>query len=169
MPHCPARRRAAGSGVEVRFEPLGKPHLPMVEAAARRFSERTRAENTVGDQLDTEILAANRFGIESVLVKIGIDRWTGPCTDSPSNDDFGSRHARLAAGKAADLKNDEELSVKLTDMLIGAVVLTTGGTAYPCLTRAGVERDHTRVRVTPAAGPPNGWITTSGQCRKGTP
>jgi len=51
----------------------------MFEAAARRFPERTRAEMVmVGDQLGTDILGANRFGIDSVLVETGVDRWLEP-------------------------------------------------------------------------------------------
>jgi HAD superfamily hydrolase (TIGR01450 family) len=69
-----ARARACGD--EVRFEPLGKPHRPMFEAAARRFPERPRAEMVMlGDQLGTDILGANRFGIDSALVETGVDRW----------------------------------------------------------------------------------------------
>jgi HAD superfamily hydrolase (TIGR01450 family) len=65
-------RDPAGSN---RFIPLGKPHLPIYEAAARRFPAIARARMVMlGDQLGTDILGANRFGIDSVLVETGISR-----------------------------------------------------------------------------------------------
>lgn len=57
------------------FVPLGKPHAPMFEAAARRLGNPDRRRIVmVGDQLGTDILGANRFGIDSVLVETGIAR-----------------------------------------------------------------------------------------------
>ncbi|MEA3278227.1 MAG: HAD hydrolase-like protein [Pseudomonadota bacterium] len=52
--------------------PLGKPDAPMFEAARRRIG----AERLVmlGDQLATDILGANRCGIDSVLVDSGLAR-----------------------------------------------------------------------------------------------
>lgn len=55
-----------------RFEPLGKPHPPMFEAAARCAG--TRDLVMVGDQLGTDIRGANAFGIDSVLVPTGVTR-----------------------------------------------------------------------------------------------
>lgn len=58
-----------------RFVPLGKPHPPMFEAAARRFPAVERRRMVmVGDQLGTDILGAQRFGIDSVLVETGVAR-----------------------------------------------------------------------------------------------
>lgn len=58
-----------------RFVPLGKPHRPMFEEAARRFPAVPRARMVmIGDQLGTDILGAARFGIDSVLVQTGIGR-----------------------------------------------------------------------------------------------
>jgi len=37
----------------------------------------------VGDQLGTDILGANRFGIDSVLVESGVDRWLEPGDETP--------------------------------------------------------------------------------------
>jgi HAD superfamily hydrolase (TIGR01450 family) len=59
-----------------RFVPLGKPHRPMFEAAAGRFPGVDRARMVMlGDQLGTDILGAQRFGIDSVLVETGIARF----------------------------------------------------------------------------------------------
>lgn len=58
-----------------RFLPLGKPHLPIFEAVARRFPDLDRRRMVMlGDQLGTDILGANRFGIDSVLVLTGVAR-----------------------------------------------------------------------------------------------
>jgi HAD superfamily hydrolase (TIGR01459 family) len=73
MFECAARlREPSGS---VRAIPLGKPHPPMFEAAARRLSGREkRCMVMIGDQLGTDILGANNFGIDSVLVLTGLSR-----------------------------------------------------------------------------------------------
>lgn len=50
----------------------GKPEVPIFEEAIARFGgQRTLF---IGDRLDTDILGANRAGIDSVLVLTGIDR-----------------------------------------------------------------------------------------------
>jgi HAD superfamily hydrolase (TIGR01459 family) len=65
--------RQPGGGA--RFVPLGKPHAPMFEAAARRLGDLDRRRLVMlGDQLATDILGANRFGIDSVLVETGVAR-----------------------------------------------------------------------------------------------
>ncbi|SEC11973.1 Haloacid Dehalogenase Superfamily Class (subfamily) IIA [Paramicrobacterium humi] len=53
-------------------EVAGKPEVPIFEEAKRRFD----AQNPlmIGDRLDTDILGANRAGIDSVLVLTGVDR-----------------------------------------------------------------------------------------------
>ena len=59
-----------------RFVPLGKPHRPMFEAAARRFPGVARPRMVMlGDQLGTDILGAHRYGIDSVLVETGVARF----------------------------------------------------------------------------------------------
>jgi HAD superfamily hydrolase (TIGR01450 family) len=69
--------RLRDPGGAQRFVPLGKPHLPMFEAAARRFPAIDRRRTVmVGDQLGTDILGAMRFGIDSVLVLTGVARLT---------------------------------------------------------------------------------------------
>ena len=74
-------REPSGS---IRVIPLGKPHPPMFEAAARRLSGRDkRAMVMIGDQLGTDILGANNFGIDSVLVLTGLGR-AGEITRSPA-------------------------------------------------------------------------------------
>lgn len=51
----------------------GKPETPMFEVALGRFQP-TGKTLMIGDRLDTDILGANRAGIESALVLTGIDR-----------------------------------------------------------------------------------------------
>jgi HAD superfamily hydrolase (TIGR01450 family) len=56
-----------------RFVPLGKPHRPMFDAALRRFPALDRRRVVmVGDQLGTDILGAQRAGLDSVLVETGV-------------------------------------------------------------------------------------------------
>jgi HAD superfamily hydrolase (TIGR01459 family) len=50
---------------------LGKPHAPIFEAARRRLPGRLLM---IGDQLATDILGANRAGIDSALVGTGLCR-----------------------------------------------------------------------------------------------
>jgi HAD superfamily hydrolase (TIGR01450 family) len=54
---------------DVLFVPLGKPHRAIFEEALRRSG--TRDMVMVGDQLDTDILGAARFGIDSALLRAG--------------------------------------------------------------------------------------------------
>lgn len=54
------------------FSRLGKPHAPIFEEAARRSG--TRNLVMIGDQLATDILGANRCGIDSVLIGTGLAR-----------------------------------------------------------------------------------------------
>ncbi len=56
-----------------RFERLGKPYAPIFEEAVRRAG--TRDLVMLGDQLETDIRGANRFGIASALVLGGVSRW----------------------------------------------------------------------------------------------
>jgi len=58
-----------------RFVPIGKPYAPMFEAAIRRVPGQDRRRIVmIGDQLETDIVGAVRFGIDSVLVLTGIGR-----------------------------------------------------------------------------------------------
>lgn len=50
----------------------GKPEVPIFEEARKRFG--ATHPLFIGDRLDTDILGANRAGMESVLVLTGIDR-----------------------------------------------------------------------------------------------
>ncbi|MDR6867352.1 HAD superfamily hydrolase (TIGR01450 family) [Microbacterium resistens] len=50
----------------------GKPETPIFEEAVARFG--ARRPLFIGDRLDTDILGANRAGIDSVLVLTGVDR-----------------------------------------------------------------------------------------------
>lgn len=54
-----------------RFEPLGKPHRPIFEAAVAASKGRILM---LGDQLPTDILGAKRVGIDSALVMTGLTR-----------------------------------------------------------------------------------------------
>ncbi|MBH22896.1 MAG: haloacid dehalogenase [Myxococcales bacterium] len=60
---------------DLRFTRLGKPHGPIFEEAVRRLG--TRNVVMVGDQLQTDIIGGNRFGIDTALVQTGLARWTG--------------------------------------------------------------------------------------------
>lgn len=53
-------------------EVAGKPEVPIFEEAKRRFN--AQHPLVIGDRLDTDILGANRAGIDSVLVLTGVDR-----------------------------------------------------------------------------------------------
>lgn len=57
-------------GRDLRFTRLGKPHAPLFEAAARLAGSRRLV--MIGDQLATDILGANRFGIDSALILSGL-------------------------------------------------------------------------------------------------
>lgn len=65
------------------FEPLGKPHPPIFEAAAQRARGRILM---IGDQLTTDILGARRFGIDSALVLTGLSGW--PARDTTITPDY---------------------------------------------------------------------------------
>lgn len=54
------------------FTRLGKPHAPLFEEAARRSGGGRLV--MIGDQLATDILGANRYGIDSALVGTGLAR-----------------------------------------------------------------------------------------------
>jgi ribonucleotide monophosphatase NagD (HAD superfamily) len=57
-----------------RFVRLGKPYRPIFEEAYRRSG--TMDMIMVGDQIHTDILGGNRFGLATALVETGISRWT---------------------------------------------------------------------------------------------
>jgi HAD superfamily hydrolase (TIGR01450 family) len=59
---------------ELRFEALGKPHARIFAEAARLAGGRSRI--MIGDQLETDILGANRNGIDSALLLGGVsEHW----------------------------------------------------------------------------------------------
>ncbi len=92
--------RERGYGELVRFVPLGKPHRPMFEAAMRRFPEQPKSRLVMlGDQLGTDILGANRFGIDSVLVQTGLDRWAELANQQARPTYVLSTFASTTAGK----------------------------------------------------------------------
>jgi len=55
----------------IQFERLGKPHSPLFAAAARKTGGKMVM---LGDQLSTDILGAQRFGIPAALVMSGLAR-----------------------------------------------------------------------------------------------
>ena len=61
---------------DVRFTPLGKPHRPIFDEAIRQAG--TGNVVMVGDQPATDILGANRAGIDSALVQSGLSRSGAP-------------------------------------------------------------------------------------------
>jgi HAD superfamily hydrolase (TIGR01459 family) len=65
-----ALQRRYPDRTDLRFVGLGKPHPDLFEEAIRRVGSRNVL--MVGDQLETDILGANRVGIDSALVPGGI-------------------------------------------------------------------------------------------------
>jgi 4-nitrophenyl phosphatase len=51
---------------------IGKPETPMLEAAMARMGSRPEETVMVGDRLDTDILAGERAGMQTVLVLTGV-------------------------------------------------------------------------------------------------
>lgn len=64
-----------------RFLRLGKPHAPIFELASRQLD--TGNLVMIGDQLGTDILGANRFGIDAILVNSGLAGNAPAATASP--------------------------------------------------------------------------------------
>jgi len=54
-------------------QPLGKPHPPLFEEAARQLGA---GLVMIGDQLHTDILGARNAGIDAVLIGTGVSQWT---------------------------------------------------------------------------------------------
>ena len=63
------------------FERLGKPFAPIFAEAERRAGHRQLL--MIGDQLETDILGARRYGIDSVLVGSGLTRLDRMPLDAP--------------------------------------------------------------------------------------
>ena len=57
---------------DLRFEVLGKPEIALFAEAQRRAG--TPRLLMIGDQIETDILGANRFGIDSALVQSGVTK-----------------------------------------------------------------------------------------------
>jgi HAD superfamily hydrolase (TIGR01450 family) len=68
-------------GVATPVVRLGKPYSPIFEEANRRLGVATLV--MVGDQLATDVLGANRAGIDSVLVSTGLSGNVASATDGP--------------------------------------------------------------------------------------
>jgi len=56
---------------------IGKPSPLMFRAALRRGGVRKDQAVMIGDQVDTDILGASKAGIDSILVKTGVDKDSG--------------------------------------------------------------------------------------------
>jgi len=69
-----ALERLHGSDDSLKATRLGKPFAPIFESAIKRAA--TRNVVMIGDQLETDILGANRIGIPSAVVTTGINRRT---------------------------------------------------------------------------------------------
>ena len=82
----------------LRFERLGKPHAAIFQEALRRCS--TRDMVMLGDQLETDILGANKFGIDSVLISNRITRKT--LSEIPTNLHPTYRMHSIASGHAGN-------------------------------------------------------------------
>ena len=67
--------RLRAPGGELRFEPLGKPHAPIFEAALRRSpTQDKRRIVMIGDQFVTDVRGANGVGLDSVFIETGVGR-----------------------------------------------------------------------------------------------
>jgi ribonucleotide monophosphatase NagD (HAD superfamily) len=67
---------------ELRFVALGKPHGPIFAEAMRRAGGGRAV--MIGDQIETDILGAQRFGIDSVLLSGGVSRQAAANTILPT-------------------------------------------------------------------------------------
>lgn len=67
---------------DLHFVRLGKPFSPIYQAAVDKLG--TRRLLMIGDQLRTDILGANHFGIDSALVDTGVTRWNEAATIRPT-------------------------------------------------------------------------------------
>jgi 4-nitrophenyl phosphatase len=73
--------RASGRRAEV----MGKPHLPMMESAARRLGRRSGVA-MVGDRNDTDLEGARSLGWMTILVLSGVTSGTEAARLSPAPD-----------------------------------------------------------------------------------
>lgn len=69
---------------------LGKPHKPIFSAAINKA--KTNNVVMIGDQLQTDILGANNFGIDSAVVTTGINRRATPDEFEEVDDDLTPRY-----------------------------------------------------------------------------
>ncbi len=75
-------RRRYPERADLRFDALGKPHAAIFEEAMRR-ARGTRAV-MVGDQIETDIAGAARYGIDSALLTGGVSRCIPPDVMQPT-------------------------------------------------------------------------------------
>jgi 4-nitrophenyl phosphatase len=82
-----------------RAEIVGKPHRPMMEAAAARFRPGARLA-MVGDRPETDLAGANAMGWKTVLVLTGVTRAKDVPSIRPAPDMVVPSLAALAADRA---------------------------------------------------------------------
>ncbi|MEE8046714.1 MAG: HAD-IIA family hydrolase [Dehalococcoidia bacterium] len=85
-----ALERLHGSHDELVASKLGKPHSPIFEEAVKRAGSSNVV--MIGDQIETDILGANKVGIDSAVVTTGINRRTLPDEFEDVSDELTPRY-----------------------------------------------------------------------------
>lgn len=83
-------KRLHGSDKALVASKLGKPHSPIFEEAVKRVGSSNVV--MIGDQLETDVLGANRAGIASAVVTTGINRRTEPEEFDEAPDELTPRY-----------------------------------------------------------------------------
>ena len=99
----------------------GKPEVAIFEEAVRRFGGVKPL--FIGDRLDTDILGANRAGMESALVLTGIDRRKQALAANAKS------RPTYILGDLRELAEPYPEAVRATDARTGDIVVTVGGSA----------------------------------------
>ena len=99
----------------------GKPEVAIFEEAVRRFGGVKPL--FIGDRLDTDILGANRAGMESALVLTGIDRRKQALAANAKS------RPTYILGDLRELAEPYPEAVRVTDARTGDIVVTVGGSA----------------------------------------
>ena len=99
----------------------GKPEVAIFEEAVSRFGGVKPL--FIGDRLDTDILGANRAGMESALVLTGIDRRKQALAANAKS------RPTYILGDLRELAEPYPEAVRATDARTGDIVVTVGGSA----------------------------------------
>ena len=99
----------------------GKPEVAIFEEAVRRFGGVKPL--FIGDRLDTDILGANRAGMESALVLTGIDRRKQALAANAKS------RPTYILGDLRELAEPYPEAVRATDARTGDIVVTVGGSS----------------------------------------